>query len=323
MNIRTALYCICFFLPALPGAAQQVIDKFTGINPVSYTAVVYTGRHDTVLVATPSGRIARVIKGSGERVVAQLHDEIYALAYNKRTSEIAAATLENGVVLLDGKSGRITRKLALPATWTIALCYSDDYKWLATFDQDARPHVWEVQEGYKELQLPDSFPKGTIIAIDSHNMATIASPKKLCFWDLKRRQLQESREIPAGKVMDKDAGGNVLIIDFNQCINYSSRQKAVVFSLQHPDWPYHDLEDSSKVYRAPYHMQLNAARFTPTRIYTAGIDRTIRVWDKASGKLLQTLTGHSGSVSKLKVSEDGKQVVSVDLKGILKFWDAE
>lgn len=323
MNTRIILLFACICLLSLPAAAQQVIEKFTGINPVSYTDVIYTGVRDTVLVATPSGRIARVIKGSGEEVVAQLHDEIYALAYNKQTSEIAAATLDNGIILLDSKSGKINRKLPLPATWTIALRYSDDNRWLATFDQDARSHVWDVQKGYKTLQLPDSFPKGTIIAIDSHNVATIASAKKIYFWDLARQQLKGSRETPPGKVMDKDTAGNILLIDFNQCIMYNSGQKAIAFSLQHPDWPMRSVEDSTKVYTNPFHMQLTAAIFAGSRIYTAGIDRTLRVWGRESGQLLQTLTGHKGSISKLRLSGDKKQVVSADLKGTIKFWKVD
>jgi WD40 repeat protein len=203
------------------------------------------------------------------------------------------------------------------------LCYSGNYKWLAAVDQDAKAHVWEVQNEYKETVLPGSFPKGTIISIDSNNIAVIASFQKVSFWDLSRQELRRVWDVAPGKVADNDAQGNILILDFNQCTRYNALQKSADFVLQHPEWPLPDVDDSSKVYHIPYHMQLTAARFAGAHIYSAGIDRTICVWDLSTGKLERTLTGHKGTISKLKVSGGGKQVVSVDLKGGIRFWEVE
>jgi WD40 repeat protein len=39
-------------------------------------------------------------------------------------------------------------------------------------------------------------------------------------------------------------------------------------------------------------------------------DRTVRLWDAATGAALQTLKGHSGYVRAVAFSPDGKQVAS-------------
>src|SRR5258708_4249151 len=64
--------------------AQDIyIPRFTNINPISYTDVIYTGIKDTVLVSTYSGRISRIINSDlKEKVITKIDDEIYALAYN-------------------------------------------------------------------------------------------------------------------------------------------------------------------------------------------------------------------------------------------------
>jgi WD40 repeat protein len=39
-------------------------------------------------------------------------------------------------------------------------------------------------------------------------------------------------------------------------------------------------------------------------------DKTVRLWDAATGRALQTLEGHSNVVSSVAFSPNGKQVVS-------------
>jgi WD40 repeat protein/serine/threonine protein kinase len=48
----------------------------------------------------------------------------------------------------------------------------------------------------------------------------------------------------------------------------------------------------------------------------------IRVWNTATGELLQTFSGHTNAVSGVSWSPDGQRVASGDQNGIVKVWDA-
>src|SRR5439155_16051857 len=56
---------------------------------------------------------------------------------------------------------------------------------------------------------------------------------------------------------------------------------------------------------------------------SASDDRTIKLWNPATGAELHTLTGHSAAISALAVTPDGKQIVSAGQDHKVKFWDAE
>lgn len=53
------------------------------------------------------------------------------------------------------------------------------------------------------------------------------------------------------------------------------------------------------------------------------IDRTIRLWDVASGKHKVTLSGHSGWISDLTYSPNGTTLASASTDGTIRLWDGE
>ena len=46
------------------------------------------------------------------------------------------------------------------------------------------------------------------------------------------------------------------------------------------------------------------------RIVSGSRDKTVKVWDAATGQETLTLKGHTGSVSSVAFSPDGKRIVS-------------
>ena len=55
---------------------------------------------------------------------------------------------------------------------------------------------------------------------------------------------------------------------------------------------------------------------------SGGEDKSIRLWDTASGRAVHTLPGHIARVAGVTFSPDGKRLASVsDLEGALKLWD--
>lgn len=58
------------------------------------------------------------------------------------------------------------------------------------------------------------------------------------------------------------------------------------------------------------------------RLATGSNDRTARLWDVESGRLLATLSGHAGGVLSVAFSADGKRIVTGSADRTAKLWDA-
>ena len=66
---------------------------------------------------------------------------------------------------------------------------------------------------------------------------------------------------------------------------------------------------------------LAAFSFDGSRVVSAGIDGTLKLWAATSGRLLQTFK-HSDGVTSVTFSPDGRQVLSGGRDKTLKLWDA-
>ena len=66
-----------------------------------------------------------------------------------------------------------------------------------------------------------------------------------------------------------------------------------------------------------------AVVYTPdgSRLLTGSFDRTVKIWDRASGKVLRTLADHQNFVLTVAVSKDGKLFASGGLDNVVKVYD--
>jgi WD40 repeat protein len=71
--------------------------------------------------------------------------------------------------------------------------------------------------------------------------------------------------------------------------------------------------------------EVYAVAFCPTDEYpwvaSGGEDGKVKVWDSRSGELVRTLHGHTGIVSSLAFSPDGKRLYSGSRDQTVKVWD--
>ncbi|MCT7954377.1 NB-ARC domain-containing protein [Laspinema palackyanum] len=72
-----------------------------------------------------------------------------------------------------------------------------------------------------------------------------------------------------------------------------------------------------------HHSLVYAVTITPDgkQAVSASEDKTLKLWDLATGSELATLTGHSNSVYAVAITPDGKQALSASSDNTLKLWD--
>jgi WD40 repeat protein len=58
------------------------------------------------------------------------------------------------------------------------------------------------------------------------------------------------------------------------------------------------------------------------KIVSASYDKTVRVWDAATGDCEQTMTGHTNWVLSAAFSPEGQKIVSASADKTVRIWDA-
>ena len=68
---------------------------------------------------------------------------------------------------------------------------------------------------------------------------------------------------------------------------------------------------------------VNSVAFSPDgqSILSGSKDKTIKLWDKGSGKMLKSFEGHSNSVNSVAFSPDGQSILSGSSDKTIKLWD--
>jgi WD40 repeat protein len=293
--------------------------ELTAINQLSYTDVIYKSEEDTVLTASFDGKIKQIIrKDTAKRLIIDISDEIYGLAYNDDENLIYAATYKSGILVINEKSSSIEKAIQLEEKWANQITYDPQTKLLMTYDLGGNTYLLQTDKAYEPLSIPKKFEKmvpksiiNGVIYFDGTGTAGL--------WKIKDNQMKSDITLK-GKIVAADQSGNILSYSHDQFFFYHGEKDSLLFNNKHPNWPIY-VSSLDSVVRVPKSLYLTTGIIGENHIFTSGIDRSIRKWKKSNGEFSEDLLGHKATISAMDISESEKQLVSVDLRGGIRFWD--
>ncbi len=321
-NILSA-FLLLFLL--LTGCEQKISveqSELTGINPLSYTDVVYKGNRDTVIVSTFDGRLLEIINASNDKqesLIINVEDEIYSIAYDPGRDQVYAATLNSGILVIDIVQGRIIRTLKNKTKWSSYIYFDPEQDILATSDYGDHTYVWDIQNDFAPLNVPDDFTGMAPRGISREGILYFDGNNQIGEWDLNDKN-ETSKFRLGGKLTDLDKNGNLLLFSHDKFSVYDTKRDSLLYQNKHPDWPIY-VKSRDTIFRAPVSLSLTTGILSNEYVFTSGIDRSIRMWNRDSGVLMEDLLGHRATIIAMDLSGDGMQLVSVDLKGGIRFWE--
>jgi WD40 repeat protein len=241
----------------------------------------------------------------------------YSVAFSPNGKLLASAGPDFAVRLWDvasrneikEKAGQRPRRHASAVS---RVAFSPDGAWLASASHDRSVCLWNGRTGefWKELRSHSAPVWGVAFSPDSKCLATSGDDAAIDVWDVAQNQLQftlRGHKAGIASIAFSPDGKRLASVSDDQTArlwDVTSRQAGQTLSE----------------HRAP----VWAVAFSPDgrRVASASDDFSIKVWDAATGKVLRTLRGPTGSAG-VAFSPDGKHIAAAFDDGAVRVWNAE
>jgi WD40 repeat protein len=320
---RISLVLIPLAVAALLGAAAPRTEVLRGQgSPVTSMAfspadhlLASSGEDGSVrLWDTRTGDAVRTLVGSGDPANA-----VDAVAFSADGRWLASSGHDGRITVFDPKSGQKAHTFSVPTFWCLGLALSPDGR-LAACSSTGRLSVWQVESG--ELVQSLTTWSGVLAwAPDGRFLA--AGSTVIDLWDTQSWRKAKTLGGHAGEIR-----GLAFSPDGSHLATASIDTTARIWDVATGERSWTLRSEAVNLPTGgpagdPTRWPVLAVSFSPDgrRLVTGGTDRTVRVWDVASGKLLRTLTGHSMTVTGVAFLEDGKRIASSSLDHTIRLWD--
>jgi eukaryotic-like serine/threonine-protein kinase len=268
-----------------------------------------------------------------------------------------------GIDVLDVESGQQVSEFTRHTKEVTSLQFLADGKEVITASRDGSFRVWELNTGREvgeTKSAPYDGSKGIRIqTINPNNLNEVATGDyggDLFLWDRVTGK-KIAPDFPRGideishlffsndgsclfvaegektiRVLDRTSGSELAVIpsanEFLSVALSSDNERILTASGSGSSqiWAPGDTQSDVTDTLAHAHNDIVIqASFSPdgSQIVTASFDKTVKVWDTASQKLLVVFPGHTNELLKADFSPDGRRVVSVDSHGVSRVWDLQ
>ncbi|OJA08350.1 hypothetical protein AZE42_07432 [Rhizopogon vesiculosus] len=200
--------------------------------------------------------------------------------------------------------------------------FSADGKYLAT-GCNRTAQIYDVKTGVKTCVLADEsarkagdlYIRSVCFSPDGKFLATAAEDKQIRIWDIKKKRIRY--------VFD----GHQQVI---YSLDFSLDGRLIVSGSDDATVRVWDMVDGSSRVLTTYDADsvnrdagIASVAISPNDqlVAAACLDCIVRIWDVATGMLIERLRGHTDMVYSVAFTPDGKGLISGSLDKTLKYWD--
>ncbi|MCB9436627.1 MAG: protein kinase [Anaerolineales bacterium] len=288
-------------------------------------------------------------------------DRVTSVAFSPDGLRVAAGSADNTVMVWDIENGTLLAQLTGHNDTVNDIVFSPDGQFLVSVANDTRVIIWNVESftqqrlltGHNERVLAVAFsPDGRqIVTAGGSPFAGGGGDNSLIRWNVEQGQIlqrlvghslqvtdlvwsADGQWILSGaadtdlRLWSADAGIDIarLSLDATNVVTAAFGEHLAVLTTLDMRLIGWDWTQDKVVYEFPIDAHtdsVNAVALSPdgTQALTASTDRTLILWDLATGTPLQTLRGHTNQVNDVVFMADGKRAISGARDRTLILWD--
>ncbi len=239
-------------------------------------------------------------------------DNIVAVRFSPNGRYIVSGGVDKTIILWDAITGDIIRQKIDHGDYVRDLVFSPDSKLFASASWDGTAIVWDTFSGQRINTIASHNDNVTAVDFnqDGTELLTGSGDHSICVWDTKTWAKKYEHKEHTDEVWDA---------------RFSPNGRYIVSGAWDNMCRVWDIAAKKQIYKINAHVSdVWSTTFTPDQqvVVTGGGDNFVRVWDIANGELIaESPEGmHTGSVESVAVSQDNKNIVSVDRNGNLVVW---
>ncbi|MCL2211012.1 MAG: caspase family protein [Treponema sp.] len=252
-----------------------------------------------------TGREIRTFSGHSEAV--------FSVTFSSDNRQIISYSSDNAIKLWDTTTGKEIKTFYIQSFRVNSIAFSSDSKQIVSGSSDNTIKLFDTATGKEIRTFSCNQSLEFSVALSSDGKQIISSGNKtIKLWNAQTGQ--EIKTFSGGSGIFSSDGRQVVNIFHDNKYNYSVELRDVrtylvtrTFSIG-----YHEFLDTVVLSQDGKNMVVGSN-------YTMD-SGTIKLWDVSTGREIRTFN-HSGRVSSLAFSSDGKQILSGSSSGAISLWD--